>query len=411
MSCPSSLSAEDVSIWYAPEADLSRPLFEQRMWWTEVPVRSESLTASVTATVSARIGTVEPDLVVTSRDVGGSLTLEAEANQLFANLLIAVLQADVSPRFHPVEPPLGSGYWAAGAQIRNGSRRHCFAFLKRIRAADGRFDWYAYRQVEVDRLKHDASSGDLVLAEVSLLGTRMDPPVEDHEPPALWFFESPHSTNLMSGHDAIVESGGLPPSIIDLAIDLGNSLRTQRALSRGGYAGGSGTGRMSVQYDLSAHYFGAAQTTAMHQDTWMDVSVKMRDSFGKGFDYRSAAAKPVSDRTVTVDSTDSDLVVQGEIRGFDRDNTPSLAVTRVTGVPPLACAVQSEECTLQTTDGCAVMAAPVVPLQESLALTVDFHVLRFSDGCALRLLEYPYDCSRYGMLLNQMSGNPPCVSL
>jgi len=340
MSCPAYGSSSEVSLWYAIDPDLDDPIPDgssapNAFTWYPVAMTGESLTASLSSTISEQI-TANRSYAgskLSQGEISGAINYECQSSEFIYDMLICALQGDKD-----LAVKTGTADWAHAEAVKNASIKQCLTFLKLVKVGDTTYDQFIFRGVQVGSMSFDISPGTLITGSSNLMGIRPQDPVEAAALPAHWTFDAAQSLPLMSGVDslknfAIKDSSGVDTGVIlqSLTINIDNQLRQQQAVGIDSiYAAGVASGRFMATYSGSAYYSNPKIYSDFIGDAELSIEGSLLDANGDGFSFVSSAVKVTSGSIPTADSADQDLMVSSEFRAFEDVTDGTLKVTRVT---------------------------------------------------------------------------------
>lgn len=333
MACAAYSSTSEVSLYYtADTADTT--LWTSTLTWTPVPMTGESISTNLSSVVSEQITPTRSyaGSKLSQGEVSGSFNFEAQAGNFFFDMLIAVLQANKKTS---VNTNSGGAAWADEATIKNGSTKHCFAFLKRIQVASGNYDWYIFRGVQIGSMSMDISPNALITGTVNVMGVRPEAPVEDSAKPGTWTLSALTTLPLMSGVDSLqnfdILAGSASSGVTmqSVAINFDNQLRQQQAVGINSiYAAGVASGRFMATYSGSAYYANPTIYNAFVNDTDLSITGQLLDSSGNGIQIDSDFVKVTSGSIPTADGADQDLMISTEFRAFEDSTNGTVLITK-----------------------------------------------------------------------------------
>lgn len=333
MACAAYSSTSEVSLYYTADTD-DTTLWTSTLTWTPVPMTGESISTNLSSVISEQITPTRSyaGSKLSQGEVSGSFNFEAQAGNFFFDMLIAVLQADKKTS---VNTNSGGAAWADEATIKNGSTKHCFAFLKRIQVASGDYDWYIFRGVQIGSMSMDISPNALITGTVNVMGVRPEAPVEDSAAPGTWTLSALTTLPLMSGVDSLQNFdilAGLTSSGVTMqsvAINFDNQLRQQQAVGINSiYAAGVASGRFMATYSGSAYYANPTIYNAFVNDTDLSITGQLLDSSGNGIQIDSDFVKVTSGSIPTADGADQDLMISTEFRAFEDSTNGTVLITK-----------------------------------------------------------------------------------
>lgn len=333
MACAAYSSTSEVSLYYTADTD-DTTLWTSTLTWTPVPMTGESISTNLSSVISEQITPTRSyaGSKLSQGEVSGSFNFEAQAGNFFFDMLIAVLQADKKTS---VNTNSGGSTWADEDTIKNGSTKHCFAFLKRIQVASGDYDWYIFRGVQIGSMSMDISPNALITGTVNVMGVRPEAPVEDSAAPGTWTLSDLTTLPLMSGVDSLqnfdILSGSTSSGVTmqSVAINFDNQLRQQQAVGINSiYAAGVASGRFMATYSGSAYYANPTIYNAFVNDTDLAITGQLLDSSGNGIQFDSDYVKITSGSTPTADGADQDLMISTEFRAFEDSTNGTVLITK-----------------------------------------------------------------------------------
>ena len=325
--CPSYGSSSEVALYYAYDPDPTDPdLTNQAMTWQQIRMTGESLELALTSTQSEEITPQRSysNSILTQGSVTGGFNFEASAGFL-DNWIVSALQANKELRFIGV--PKTADRWTHGEYIVNGSRKQCLALLKRVMLANGKWDWYVYRGVQVSSMSLSFEPGATVTGSVSVMGTagQVHPSTINPNPPATWTFVPDYNNPLMSAVSSLTGLQLQNSSSVDLAIifqnfniTLDNQLREQFGVGTGSiYAAGVASGRFMATMEASAYYSNPTIYSSLVADSELKIAFNMVDSAGEGWQWLFDKVKVTGGSTPMAGSPDSDLIISSQFQGFE----------------------------------------------------------------------------------------------
>lgn len=333
MACAAYSSTSEVSLYYTADTD-DTTLWTSTLTWTPVPMTGESISTNLSSVISEQITPTRSyaGSKLSQGEVSGSFNFEAQAGNFFFDMLIAVLQADKKTS---VNTNSGGSTWADEDTIKNGSTKHCFAFLKRIQVASGDYDWYIFRGVQIGSMSMDISPNALITGTVNVMGVRPEAPVEDSAAPGTWTLSDLTTLPLMSGVDSLqnfdILSGSTSSGVTmqSVAINFDNQLRQQQAVGINSiYAAGVASGRFMATYSGSAYYANPTIYNAFVNDTDLAITGQLLDSSGNGIQLDSDYVKITSGSIPTADGADQDLMISTEFRAFEDSTNGTVLITK-----------------------------------------------------------------------------------
>ena len=338
-SCSAFGSTSEVALFYTAEPDLDLDtLWDQTVTWKAIPYTGESLSTNLSSTISDQI-TPQRSYAgskLTQGEIAGGINFEAQAGDFVYDMLIACLQADKATSVGTN----GTGTEWTGAQtIKNGSTKHCFAFLKRVAVASGDYDWYVFRGAQVSQMTFDISPNALITGSINLMGVRPDAPVEDSAVAAGWTLGDLPTLPLMSGVDSLknfdiydaVSSSSTSVTMQSVSINLDNQMRQQQAVGIDSiYAAGIASGRFMASYSGSAYYANPSIYNSLINDTALVITGQLIDSESDGFQFDSGYVKVTTGSIPLAGGPDQDLMIDTEFRAFEDGTTGTIALTRIT---------------------------------------------------------------------------------
>ena len=333
MACAAYSSTSEVSLYYTADTE-DTTLWTSTLTWTPVPMTGESISTNLSSVISEQITPTRSyaGSKLSQGEVSGSFNFEAQAGNFFFDMLIAVLQADKKTS---VNTNSGGSTWADEATIKNGSTKHCFAFLKRIQVASGDYDWYIFRGVQIGSMSMDISPNALITGTVNVMGIRPEAPVEDSAKPGTWTLSDLTTLPLMSGVDSLqnfdILSGSTSSGVTmqSVAINFDNQLRQQQAVGINSiYAAGVASGRFMATYSGSAYYANPTIYNAFVNDTDLSITGQLLDSSGNGIQLDSDYVKVTSGSIPTADGADQDLMISTEFRAFEDSTNGTVLITK-----------------------------------------------------------------------------------
>ena len=333
MACAAYSSTSEVSLYYTADTE-DTTLWTSTLTWTPVPMTGESISTNLSSVISEQITPTRSyaGSKLSQGEVSGSFNFEAQAGNFFFDMLIAVLQADKKTS---VNTNSGGSTWADAATIKNGSTKHCFAFLKRIQVASGDYDWYIFRGVQIGSMSMDISPNALITGTVNVMGIRPEAPVEDSAKPGTWTLSDLTTLPLMSGVDSLqnfdILSGSTSSGVTmqSVAINFDNQLRQQQAVGINSiYAAGVASGRFMATYSGSAYYANPTIYNAFVNDTDLSITGQLLDSSGNGIQLDSDYVKVTSGSIPTADGADQDLMISTEFRAFEDSTNGTVLITK-----------------------------------------------------------------------------------
>ena len=333
MACAAYSSTSEVSLFYAADTE-DTTLWTSTVTWEPVPMTGESIAANLTSTVSDQITPTRSyaGSKLTQGEVSGSFNFEAQAGDFFFDMLIAVLQA--SKKTSVGTYSTGST-WADGVAIKNGSTKHCFAFLKRVLVASGKWDWYIFRGVQVGSMSLDISPNALITGTVNVMGVSPELPHEDAAKPAGWTLNALEALPLMSGADSLqnfdILSGTASTNVVlqSVTMNFDNQLRQQQAVGINSvYAAGVASGRFMATYSGNAYYQNPDIYNAFVNDDDLSITGQLLDSSDNGIQFDSDYVKVTSGSLPMASGADQDLMISTEFRAFEDSVKGTVTITK-----------------------------------------------------------------------------------
>lgn len=333
MACAAYSSTSEVSLYYAADTD-DASLWSATVTWEPVPMTGESISTNLTSTVSEQITPTRSyaGSKLTQGEVSGSFNFEAQAGDFFFDMLIAVLQADKETS---VGTNSAGNTWADEATIKNGSTKHCFAFMKRVQVASGDWDWYVFRGVQVGSMSMDISPNALITGTVNIMGVRPEDPQEDAAKPNGWTLNDLETLPLMSGVDSLKNfdilagSSSTGVTMQSISVNFDNQLRQQQAVGINSiYAAGVASGRFMATYSGNAYYANPDIYNAFVNDSNLSITGQLLDSSSNGIQFDSDFVKVTSGSIPTADGADQDLMISTEFRAFEDSTNGTVLITK-----------------------------------------------------------------------------------
>jgi hypothetical protein len=333
MACAAYSSTSEVSLYYTADTD-DTTLWTSTVTWKPIPMTGESISTNLSSVISEQITPTRSyaGSKLSQGEVSGSFNFEAQAGDFFFDMLIAVLQADK-------ETTVGTNpsgvTWDDGDTIKNGSTKHCFAFLKRVQVASGDWDWYIFRGIQIGSMSLDISPNALISGTVNVMGVRPESPQEDSAKPGSWTLSALTTLPLMSGVDSLknfdilegTNSTGV--TMQSVAMNFDNQLRQQQAVGINSiYAAGVASGRFMASYSGSAYYANPDIYNALVNDTNLSITGQLLDSSGNGIQFDSDFVKVTSGAIPTADGADQDLMISTEFRAFEDSTNGTVLIEK-----------------------------------------------------------------------------------
>ena len=339
MSCPAFGSSSEVTLWYAmdPGPDTVPILSAQATEWFQIPMTGESITTNLSSTISDQITASRSyaGSKLTQGEITGSFNFEAQAGDFMYDMLICAMQADASLSISG-----SGGSWDADEALVNGSTKQCLAFLKRVGVANGNYDWYIFRGVQISSLSLEIAPNALVTGTVNLMGIRPDDPIEAVATVAGWTgFDTNVSPALplMSGVDSLknfqISMGSNVTDVVmqSVSINIDNQMRQQQAVGINSiYAAGIASGRFMATLSGSAYYEDPKVYNAFVDDSTLSITGILLDSSTDGFEFLADYCKVTSGSIPTADGPDQDLMIQTEFRAFEDAVNGTMKLTKRT---------------------------------------------------------------------------------
>ena len=333
MACAAYSSTSEVSLFYAADTEATT-LWTSTVTWEPVPMTGESISTNLTSTVSEQITPTRSyaGSKLTQGEVSGSFNFEAQAGDFFFDMLIAVLQANKKTS---VGTNAAGDTWADEATIKNGSTKHCFAFMKRVQVASGDWDWYVFRGVQVGSMSLDISPNALITGTVNIMGVRPEDPQEDAAKPGTWTLNDLETLPLMSGVDSLKEfdilsgSSSTGVTMQSISMNFDNQLRQQQAVGINSiYAAGVASGRFMATYNGNAYYANPDIYNAFVNDSNLSITGQLLDSSSNGIQFDSDYVKVTSGSLPMASGADQDLMISTEFRAFEDSVKGTVTITK-----------------------------------------------------------------------------------
>ncbi|NCC40466.1 MAG: hypothetical protein EOM21_13620 [Gammaproteobacteria bacterium] len=331
--CPAFGSTSEVTLYYAAEPEsATADLADATMVWYQIPMTGESIDAALTSAVSEQI-TPQRSYAgskLVQGEVTGSFNYEMQANTFFYDMLIAVLQADKTMTAE------GTTNWAAAGTIKNGSAKHCLAFLKRVQVGTGTYDWYIFRGCQIGSLSAEIQPNALITGAVNVMGVKPQAPIEAAAKPAGWTLTDAPTKDLMSGVDSLqdfaISSGGTPTGVTmqNVSFTIENQLRQQPAVGLGHpFSAGIASGRLSVKFSGSAYYADATIFSAFLDDETLTIEGSLLDALGNGISFECGTVKVTAGSIPMASAPDQDLLISTEFQAFEDTTTGTISIKKV----------------------------------------------------------------------------------
>jgi hypothetical protein len=227
--------------------------------------------------------------------------------------------------------------WAPGESFVNGSTKKCFVFLKRVRVGDGKYDFYAFRGVQVGSMAMEITTGALITGSISLLGVKPDTPLENVANPTNWTFVDAPTVPLMSGVDslrnfAIQDSTGASIGVTmqSLSFTIDNQLRQQLAVGLNSpFSAGVASGRFMATFSGSAYYANPRIYKDFIEDSALKITGDLVDSRNDGVRFLADFVKVTQGGGPMAESGDQDLIISTEFRAFESASNGTLKLTKL----------------------------------------------------------------------------------
>jgi hypothetical protein len=344
MACPSYGSSSEVALFYCLDPDPAADL-PAVTTFMPVPYTGESLDASLSSTISEQITPQRSyaNSKLSQGEVGGSISFEASPGAFLENMLLAAMQVNLAM----LEPGdvRGATNWEGAAAIKNGSTKHCLAFLKRVQNAAGNYDLYLYRGCQVDSLSLNMEPGNLVTGDINVMGTGLGNPVGGTSvweniaagaaPLDQWVLTASFGTgNLLSGVDSLKDftmtntAGDMGIVAQSVSLTLSNQLRQQYGVGTGSiYAAGVASGRFMASMSVSAYYANPKIFSSFTEDDTIAATFGLKDSTDLGFTFEFNKCKITSGSSPLAGGPDQDLLIATELRAFEDDTDGTAKIT------------------------------------------------------------------------------------
>lgn len=331
--CPAFGSTSEVTLYYAVEPTAeTADLASATMTWHQIPMTGESIDAALTSAVSEQI-TQQRSYAgskLVQGEVTGSFNYEMQANTFFYDMLIAVLQAD------KIMTAGGTTDWAAAGTIKNGSAKHCLAFLKRVQVGTGLYDWYIFRGCQIGSLSAEIQPNALITGAVNVMGVKPQAPIKAAAKAAGWTLTDATTVDLMSGVDSLqdfaISSDGTPTGVTmqNVSFTIENQLRQQPAVGLGHpFSAGIASGRLSVKFSGSAYYADPTIFEAFLDDETLAIEGSLLDALGNGISFECGTVKVTAGSIPMASAPDQDLLISTEFQAFEDATTGTISVTKV----------------------------------------------------------------------------------
>lgn len=336
--CPSYSSSSEVALYYAWDPDpTDTDLSNQAMSWQQIRMTGEALDLALTATVSEEITPQRSyaNSILTQGSVTGSFNFEASAGFL-DNWLVSVLQAAKELRW--ISTPKTADRWTHSEAITNGTTKQCLALLKRVGLANGKYDWYVFRGVQVSSLSLSFEPGAIVSGTVNVMGTGG----QIHANKVLadmtsWTLTPDYNNPLMSAVSSLTNlqlqnSSGTNQNVIfqNLSLTLDNQLREQFGVGTGSiYAAGVASGRFMATMEASAYYSSPIIFQSFTADSEMKITFSMLDANSEGYTWLFDKVKITGGSTPQAGGPDQDLIISSQFQGFESQSNGTVKITKV----------------------------------------------------------------------------------
>jgi hypothetical protein len=218
--------------------------------------------------------------------------------------------------------------------------------LKKVAVADGKFDWYVFRGVQVSAMTMEVSPNALLTGTVNIMGLRPDTPIEAEATVSGWTFGTLTPLPLMSGVDSLQDftikawdgTAWVATNVTmqSLSLNFDNQLRQQQAVGINSiYAAGVASGRFKATYSGSAYYADPKVYNSFVGDTKIQIIGSLLDSAGDGFKFESDLVKVTSGSVPMAEGADQDLMISTEFQAFEdtteTTGTGTIRLTKIAG--------------------------------------------------------------------------------
>jgi hypothetical protein len=334
--CTNFGSSSEVTLYYVVEPTATTAdLTTATLTLLQVPITGESIDASLTSAVSEQITSQRSyaGSKLVGGEVTGSFNYEAQANTFFYDMLIGVLQAN------KIMTAGGTTDWVAGAPgaIKNGSTKHCLAFVKRVTVGTNLYDWYIFRGCQIGSLSLEIQPNALITGTVNIMGVKPQDPITAAAKPAAWTLTDVTAAPMMSGADSLqgfaIKSGGTSIGVTmqNLSLTIENQLRQQAAVGQGHpFSAGIASGRLSAKFAGSAYYAAPTVFAALLDDTSLTIEGSLLDADGDGITFSSDLVKVTAGSVPMASSPDQDLMITTEFQAFEDADTGTIEIAKVT---------------------------------------------------------------------------------
>ena len=326
-------STSEVALYYAVEPTATTTdLATATLTLYQVPMTGESLDAALTSAVSEQITSQRSyaGSKLVQGEVTGAFSYEMQAGAFFYDMLIAVLQANKTMAAS------GSTNWAAASAIKNGSTKHCLAFVKRVQVGTNSYDWYIFRGCQIGSLSAEIQPNSLITGSINVMGVRPQAPIEASAKPAGWTLTDAPVLGLMSGVDSLqgfaISSGGTPTGVTmqNISFTIENQLRQQPAVGLGHpFAAGVASGRLSVKFSGSAYYANPTIFEAFLDDDTLEIEGSLLDAAGNGISFECGTVKVTAGSIPMASAPDQDLLISSEFQAFEDATTGTISITKI----------------------------------------------------------------------------------
>ena len=334
--CPSYGSSSEVALYYTRDPDpTDADISDNTLVWQQIRMTGENLELALSSTISDEITPQRSyaNSILSQGSVTGGFNFEASAGFL-DNWLVSVLQANKELRFIGVAKT--ADRWTHSEAITNGSTKQCLAILKRVQLANGLYDWYMFRGIQVSSLSLSFEPGATVTGTVNVMGTG-GAVLANQAKPAGWTLTADYNNPLMSAVDSLTGLQLQNSSSVDLGIifqsfslTLDNQLREQFGVGTGSiYAAGVASGRFMATADASAYYSAPDIYTNLVQDNELKIAFSLVDSAGEGWTWLMDKVKVTSGSTPMASGPDTDLMIASQFQGFESTSNGTVKITKV----------------------------------------------------------------------------------
>jgi hypothetical protein len=296
---------------------------------------------TITITRDTAVGGATRDLTAAkvASLINDNLNDHATATVLAAgNILVGTAGSPIVVNFSGgANATAGVSSWADGETIKNGSTKHCLAFVKRVQVGNNLYDWYIFRGCQIGSLSAEIQPNSLINGAINVMGVKPQAVIKASAAPGTWTLTNAPTIDLMSGVDSLqgfaISSGGTPTGVTmqNVSFTIENQLRQQAAVGLGHpFSAGIASGRLSAKFSGSAYYQNPAIFEAFLEDDTLEIAGSLLDSGGSGISFECGTVKVTAGAVPMASAPDQDLLISSEFQAFEDAVTGTISVTKVT---------------------------------------------------------------------------------